>query len=77
MDLHINIDNNNVEIDACLFQKMAFVHNALQDGWTVKKKNDFYVFTKKHEGKKEILLDSYLSSFMKSNVDVNKLLSSS
>jgi hypothetical protein len=34
------------------------------------------VFSKNHEGKKEIFLDSYLQKFMKSNMDINKILSS-
>ena len=77
MELHINIDDDKFKLDSGLFQKMVFMHNALQEGWTIRKKNDSYIFTKKHEGKKEIFLDSYLSTFMKSNFDVNKLLSSS
>lgn len=53
-----------VEIDKICFQKMSFIYNALQDGWTVKKKDDNYIFTKKHENKKEIYLDEYLSNFI-------------
>ena len=52
-----------------------FVFNAINDGWTIKKRKDSYIFIKNHEGKKEILLDSYLLSFMKGNFDVNKILS--
>ena len=52
---------------------MAFVYNALQSGWTVNKKDNTYVFTKKHEGKKEIYLDTYLKSFVEKNMDINKI----
>jgi hypothetical protein len=45
--------------------KMSFIYNALENGWTIKKNNDSYVFTKKHEGKKEMFSDDYLSTFMK------------
>ena len=54
---------------------MLFLFNAINDGWSIKKKRDSYIFTKNHEGKKEVLLDSYLLSFMKGNFDVNKILS--
>ena len=54
---------------------MLLIYNALEEGWTVHKKKSAYIFCKKHEGKKEILLDSYLTQFMKSNFDINKLLS--
>jgi len=36
----------------------------LQDGWSVVKKKDKYIFVKKHEGKQEILSDDYLKKFI-------------
>ena len=33
-----------------------------------------FVFQKKHEGKKEVYLDSFLMNFMRENCDVKKLL---
>jgi hypothetical protein len=77
--LNINIENPDktsydIKIENIKFQKMLFLFNAINDGWSIKKKNDSYIFTKNHEGKKEILLDSYLLSFMKGNFDVNKIL---
>uniref|UniRef100_A0A6C0HYU5 Uncharacterized protein n=1 Tax=viral metagenome TaxID=1070528 RepID=A0A6C0HYU5_9ZZZZ len=62
-------------IDNTKFQKMLFVYNAINDGWSVKKRNDSYIFSKNHEGKKEVFSDSYLLTFMKTNLDMNKLLS--
>lgn len=76
MDLVINIDDKQLNIDIVTFQKMSFIYNALQEGWSVTKKHEAYVFSKHHEGKKEILLDSYLQKFMKSNMDINKVLMS-
>ena len=32
-------------------------------------------YTKKHENKKEVLDDSYLIKFMKTNLDLNKVIS--
>jgi hypothetical protein len=67
-------NSNNIKIDYIKFKKMLLIYNALEEGWTIKKKNDSFIFEKKHEGKKEILLDSYLERFMKSNLDPSKLL---
>ena len=75
MDIEIKIENeNNVEIDKIKFQKMVFLFNALDSGWSIKKKKDSYIFTKNHEGKKEIFNEEYLAIFMKDNFDINKLL---
>ena len=63
----------NIKIDAIKFQKMLFLYNALDDGWSIKRMSDSYIFTKKHENKKEVLLDSYLTKFMNSNLDINKI----
>jgi hypothetical protein len=81
MELKLNLDSlkdlesENFKIDAIKFQKMVLLFNALEDGWNIKKRDDSYIFTKNHEGKKEILQDSYLLRFMKSNLDMNKLFS--
>jgi len=56
------------------FQKMLFLTNAIEKGWTVKKMNDSYVFKKKHENKKSIFNDEYLEKFIASNLDTNLLL---
>ena len=63
-----------LEVDVIQLHKMAFVYNAVNDGWKVEKKEGKYVFLKKHEGKKEIYLDSYLEKFVSNNVDISKLL---
>ena len=49
-------------------RRMIFVMNALDDGWTIKKINNSFVFSKKHQGKKEIFLDSYLEKFIENNL---------
>lgn len=77
MDLRVELHSENdssIKLDNITFHKMAFLYNALNDGWTIKKRKTSYIFTKSHEGKKEVFLDSYLLSFMKNNVDLNKLL---
>ena len=47
MDLKL-IDKNayNSNIEYKTFIKMKFIYNAIQDGWTVKKREDTYVFRK-------------------------------
>lgn len=71
-DIFINT-NNDLEIDTIKLQKMAFIYNAVESGWKICKQNDSYVFSKKHEGRKEIYLDTYLKQFLESNFDINKL----
>jgi len=81
MDLKVNLEslkdleNENVKVDAIKFQKMLLLFNSIEQGWSVKKKGDSYVFTKHHENKKEVLEDSYLIKFMKTNLDLNKVIS--
>ena len=41
---------------------------------TIKKKKNLYIFTKNHEGKREVHLDSYLRKFLLQNFDINKIL---
>ena len=73
MDKNIHINTNeNVNIDYITLQKMAFLFNALENVWTIRKNKDKYIFIKKHEGEKEIMLDSYLRRFIKDNFDINK-----
>ena len=52
---------------------MILIYNALDKGWTVKKKKNAYIFTKNHEGEKEVFLDTYLKRFMMDNLDINKI----
>ena len=82
MDVKINIEhleeyikNGNLKIDSIKFQKMLFIYNALDDGWSIKKKESSYVFSKNHEGKKEVLEETYLLKFMKNNFDLKNILS--
>ena len=58
---------SQIKINKPMFQKMLFITNALEQGWSVKKSKDSYIFTKKHEGKKEIFAENYLETFVASN----------
>lgn len=54
-------------MDSKNMQKMVFIHNAIENGWTVKKQNPFYLFKKKHNGRREVFKDSYTDTFIKEN----------
>jgi hypothetical protein len=73
MDIHIE-NSGDIKINYLTLQKMGFLFNALEDGWEIRKHNDKYIFTKKHEGKKEVFLDSYLRRFIEQNFDINKII---
>ena len=73
MDIDVGLDTTD-KLNPIIIQKMAFLYNALENGWAIKKKNNAYIFTKNHEGKKEVFLDDYLKRFMKENFSIKKLL---
>jgi|TARA_B110000444_G_scaffold118949_1_gene111864 nucleoid-associated protein YejK len=72
MDI-ISNTNDVKNFNYLTIQKMALIYNALEDGWTVKKKENKYIFIKNHRGKKEVYLDDYLKKFMTENLDINKI----
>jgi len=65
--MDIYIDSNDV-VDYITLKKMKFLYNVLESGWTIVKKEDKYIFNKKHEGEKEIYLDSFLQNFIQANM---------
>ena len=70
MDIHVPLVNN-MKIDKKLFTKMGFIYNAIEDGWTVHKRHDKYVFTHAHDKRREVLSEDYLTTFIKSNLLLN------
>jgi len=71
MELNVNVQSE-LNIDFIQLQKMSFLYNALNSGWSIKKQGDKYIFSKKHEGKKEVYLDTYLQKFIESNLNLPK-----
>ena len=71
------MQKESIQVEAKIFQKMLFITNALEKGWSVKKTNDIYIFSKKHENKKEIFQSDYLEQFIDANFDISILLESS
>lgn len=55
------------QITKTQYKKMIFIQNALEQGWSVKKSQDSYIFTKKHENRREIFQENYLETFLVSN----------
>ena len=74
MDIEIKLEDKMVVMDKIKFQKMFFLYNALDNGWSIKKRNKSYIFIKNHDGKKEIFSESYLAMFMKEQFDINNIL---
>ena len=69
MEGNLNMDTDStIKMSWVHFKKMTFIMNALDQGWSVKKEDDKYVFSKKHEGKREIFREDYLRTFIESNM---------
>ena len=60
-------------MDNLTLQKMIFIYNSINKGWKVHKKNNSYIFSKKHENKKEVFLDNYLKKFILENYNIEDL----
>ena len=56
-----------LQMDAKQYHKIMFIQNALNGGWTIKKQQDSYIFTKKHENLREVYQESYLEKFILEN----------
>lgn len=68
-----NINEKQLSLEDLKFKKMVFLYNALENGWTVKKNKEFYIFNKAHGGKKEVYLDDYLKKFLNENINLEKI----
>lgn len=69
LDRDVDRDVDFSQRSSAKFQKMLFIMNALEKGWSVKKSQDSYIFTKKHENRREIFQENYLETFIHSNFD--------
>jgi hypothetical protein len=65
----IQSQSSRLNVDETEIHKMRFIMNALERGWSVKKRNNSYIFSKKHEGKREVFRDNYLETFIYENLD--------
>ena len=62
--------DNYIKTNKNEIQKMIFINNAINDGWTVKKYENSYIFTKKHENRREIFQENYLELFIRENCNM-------
>lgn len=69
--IHVHYQPNNIHPKQ--LKIMVFLMNALEKGWCIKKKDEQFIFTKKHEGKKEVFDENYLEQFIQSNFDMDIL----
>ena len=61
------------KINNSTLQKMIFLYNSIQNGWTIRKlANNKYEL--KQNTTKEIRNDNYICKFVKDNFDISKLL---
>jgi hypothetical protein len=69
MSTPIFIDSyvSSTSISSNQVKKMIFIMNSLEKGWTVKKRDGNYIFTKKHENKREVFRETYLETFVQEN----------
>tara|TARA_B100000989_G_C19373640_1_gene398524 strand:- start:215 stop:457 length:243 start_codon:yes stop_codon:yes gene_type:complete len=70
-DIHVQFNSDNIKPKQ--LKIMIFLMNALEKGWCIKKKDEQFIFTKKHEGKKEVFDENYLEQFIQSNFDMDIL----
>jgi len=64
-----------VSVNMITFQKMKFILNAIDTGWSVKKQDENYIFSKKHEGKREVFMTDYLEKFIDQNMKLDNISS--
>ena len=72
--LRYMIENQKVDINTELKNKicvMHFVMNTLENGWTIRKKDDNFIFRKKHKNHDEVYSDDYLINFLKVNLKID------
>ena len=76
MDINIILENGNkIPIENIQFKKMLFIYNAVNNGWSVKKEDELYIFKKGHDRKKEFFKEDFLASFMGKNFNIETLIS--
>uniref|UniRef100_A0A6C0D2Z8 Uncharacterized protein n=1 Tax=viral metagenome TaxID=1070528 RepID=A0A6C0D2Z8_9ZZZZ len=73
MELEMTDSMDISKIEKPIIRKLLFLSSALEQGWSIKKQDESYIFTKKHENKREVFKENYLENFLVSNFS-NKTL---
>ena len=68
------MDKDKKDTKNIMRKKNDFIWNALEGGWTIRKNDNSYIFSKDHEGKKEVFTESYLRAFIVQNLNGDKKL---
>jgi len=63
MNILVNIPPIHVGTDT---NKMLFIFNAIENGWSVKKRNGKYIFRKKHNNESRYFKPSFVNDFVNS-----------
>jgi hypothetical protein len=71
MELTTQDSIDTIKLEKPMLRKLVFISNALEQGWSIKKKGESYIFTKKHENRREIFKENYLENFLLSNFQGN------
>tara|TARA_Y100000385_G_scaffold276182_1_gene321625 strand:+ start:1286 stop:1492 length:207 start_codon:yes stop_codon:yes gene_type:complete len=58
------IDFSKININSKEFSKIIFIYNALEDGWSIKKSNNKYIFSKHKTKEKQIISENFLNIFI-------------
>lgn len=69
IEIFIHLEKNKEKLDTIQIQKMKFLYNCLENGWLIRKKENSYIFTKLHEGKREVFDENYLLNFIKTHLE--------
>ena len=54
------------------YYKMRFIFNAIEQGWSEKKRDNLYIFKTKHNNKEEVFNEDYLEEFVMKNMNLNE-----
>ena len=65
-----NIKSENIKDKE--YYKMKFIFNAIEQGWSVRKKDNLYIFKTKHNNKEEVFNEDYLEEFVMKNMNLNE-----
>ena len=61
----MDIESNKKSLNNKDFSKIIFIFNAIEDGWSVKKKDEQYIFSKQKSKEKRVYHDKFLEEFVK------------
>ena len=62
MNIPISIHSSNET------NKLIFIYNAIEKGWSVRKKGKYYIFSRKHNNEIKYFKPSYIYEFVESNI---------